>query len=97
MVVRQPWKPIAFECAVVARPLRTRSRTFSRQPRKMAHVGTGLAAANCFPVSIHHEQVSGANGERAIYRVARKVVAELAYQCVYVEQGKSSRRERGGK
>ncbi len=46
---------------------------------------------------IHEEQVSGANGDRVIYRVRPEVVAELAGHCVYVEQGKYSRRERGGK
>ena len=46
---------------------------------------------------VHEEQVSGANGDRVIYRVRPEVVTSLAGHCVYVEQGKSSRRERGGK
>ncbi len=46
------------------------------------------ALSNCIA---EEERYTQKGGERAVYRVRPEVAADLARECVYVEQGKSSK------
>ena len=52
---------------------------------------TGRASGACSRIASSKEQRAGRDGPRIVYRVRPDIAAQLARECVYVEQGKSGR------
>ena len=97
MVVRQPMEAFCFRVSGGCQTTENQVEDFLQAAEKDGSGRDWPHIRKLLSRCIHEEQVSGVNGDRVIYRVRPEVVAESAGHCFYVEQGKSSRRERGGK